>query len=129
MTVAESESDIRITTDTLYLALTGKLWCLLWEIGENEPRFNGTALYYIIILFVSQLTASCLPDDPVAKGIRSVLIHIVYKLGPSRLAIVQEQVSLRCSINIGWKQHRCIQFIPCDMISVLWSVCGYVSSF
>ena len=31
ITVAESESDIRITTDTPYLALTGELWGVYCE--------------------------------------------------------------------------------------------------
>ena len=46
MPVAESDSDIRITTDTPYLALTGDLWGVYFEeLGGNGPRFNGTALY------------------------------------------------------------------------------------
>ena len=46
ITVAESQSDIRITTDTPYLALTGELWGVYCEdLGENWPRYNGTALY------------------------------------------------------------------------------------
>ena len=46
ITAAESESDIRITTDTPYLALTGELWGVCCEdLGENWPRYNGTALY------------------------------------------------------------------------------------
>ena len=46
ITVAESESDIRVTTDTSYRALTGELWGVYWEeFGENRPRYNGTALY------------------------------------------------------------------------------------
>ena len=44
--MAESESDIRITTDTPYLALTGELWGVYCEdFGENWPRYNGTTLY------------------------------------------------------------------------------------
>ena len=46
ITVAERESDIRIATDTPYLALTGELWSVYWEdLWENWPRYNGTALY------------------------------------------------------------------------------------
>ena len=42
----ESESDIRITTDTAYLALMGKLWGIFCEdFGENWSCYNGTALY------------------------------------------------------------------------------------
>ena len=47
MTVAESESDFRIIIDTPYLALTGELWGVYCEdLGENWPRYNGTALYF-----------------------------------------------------------------------------------
>ena len=39
ITVAESESDIRITTDTPYLALMGKLWTVYCEgVGDNWPH-------------------------------------------------------------------------------------------
>ena len=44
--VAENASDIRITTDIPYLALTGELGCVYCEdLWENRTRFNGTALY------------------------------------------------------------------------------------
>ena len=47
--MAECELDFRITTDTPYLALTGKLWSVYCEdLGENWPRYNGTALYYYV---------------------------------------------------------------------------------
>ena len=47
--VPENESDIRITTDTPYFTLTGKLWGVYYEnFGENWPRFNGTALYLVL---------------------------------------------------------------------------------
>ena len=43
---AESKSDIRTTTDTPYLALTGELWGDYCEdLWEHWPRYNGTALY------------------------------------------------------------------------------------
>ena len=36
---------IRITADTPYLALTGKLWGVYCEdFREKWPRYNGTAL-------------------------------------------------------------------------------------
>ena len=39
LTVAESESDIRIIKDTPYRALTGELWDVYCEnLGENWPR-------------------------------------------------------------------------------------------
>ena len=44
--VVESESDFRITTDTPYLALAGKLWDVYCkDLEENWPRFNGTPSY------------------------------------------------------------------------------------
>ena len=39
---AESESNIRITTDIPYLALKGELWCVYCE---DFNHLNGTALY------------------------------------------------------------------------------------
>ena len=49
ITVTESESDFRITTDTPYLALTDELWGVYCEdIGENWPCYNGTALYFFL---------------------------------------------------------------------------------
>ena len=48
ITVLETESDIRITTDTPYLALTGELRGVYFkDFGENWPRYNGTALYWV----------------------------------------------------------------------------------
>ena len=49
MTVAEIESDIRITTDTPYLALMGEPQSVYCEdLGENWQRYNGRALYLVI---------------------------------------------------------------------------------
>ena len=46
--MAECELDFRIRTDTPYLALTGELWSVYCEdLGENWPRYNGTALYFL----------------------------------------------------------------------------------
>ena len=37
-----------VRTDTRYLALTGELWGVYCDdMGENWPRYNGTALYMI----------------------------------------------------------------------------------
>ena len=45
-TMAESESDIRITTVTPYLTLTGELLGVFCDdFGENWVRYNSTALY------------------------------------------------------------------------------------
>ena len=47
ITVAESESEFRITTDTPYLTLMGELWGVYCEdLGKNWPRYNGTALVF-----------------------------------------------------------------------------------
>ena len=44
---AEYQSDAGTTKDTPYLALTGELWGVLSEyLWENQPRYNGTSLYY-----------------------------------------------------------------------------------
>ena len=37
---------VELTKETPYLALTGELWGVVCEeLGENWPRYNGTALY------------------------------------------------------------------------------------
>ena len=46
MTTAERKSDFKLKKDTTYLALAGELWGVYYEdLGENGPRYNGTALY------------------------------------------------------------------------------------
>ena len=48
ITVAERASDIRITTVTTYLALTGELWGVYCEnIWENRLRYNRTTVYLL----------------------------------------------------------------------------------
>ena len=51
ITVAESESDFRITTDmtdTPYLALMGEQWGVFCEdFGENWPHYKNTAMYLV----------------------------------------------------------------------------------
>ena len=43
---AQYQSDAGTTKDTPYLALTGELWGVFCEyLWENQPRYNGTALY------------------------------------------------------------------------------------
>ena len=45
ITAAEHESDLKLITDTPYLALPGELWGVSCEdIAEN---YNGTALYLL----------------------------------------------------------------------------------
>ena len=47
MTAAEQKSDIKLTTDTPYLALTGELRGVCCEdLGKNWASFNGTTLYW-----------------------------------------------------------------------------------
>ena len=46
--MGENESDSRITANSPYLPFMGELYGVCWEeFGENWPRYNGTALYYI----------------------------------------------------------------------------------
>ena len=45
MVMAEHKSNIRLTKDTPYLALTVEMWGIFCEdLEENWPRYNGTAL-------------------------------------------------------------------------------------
>ena len=46
MTGTDLKSDLKLTTDTPYLTLTGELWGVYCEdFVENWPHYNGTALY------------------------------------------------------------------------------------
>ena len=50
MTSAERNSDFKLTPDIPYLALAVELWCVFCEnLGENWPRYTGTALYQTIV--------------------------------------------------------------------------------
>ena len=50
MTTEECQLDLKLTTDTPYLALTGELWGVYCEdLGKNWPRYSGTALYRVHI--------------------------------------------------------------------------------
>ena len=54
MAAAEHESDLKNTTDTPYLTLTGQLWGVCYEdIGENWLLYNGTALYFSIVKWIN----------------------------------------------------------------------------
>ena len=47
VTEAEHKSEFEFTAGSPYLALTGELWGVCCEeLGENWPRYNGTALYF-----------------------------------------------------------------------------------
>ena len=51
ITVAESELELRITTNTAYIVIPGELWGVCYEeFGDNWPRCNGTTLYVVISL-------------------------------------------------------------------------------
>ena len=46
MAAAGSKLDFKLTIATPYLDLTGELWSAYCaDLGENWPRYNGTALY------------------------------------------------------------------------------------
>ena len=63
MTATECKSDVKLTTDTSYLALTGELWGVCCEnFEENWPRYNGTALYFLNT--VVQIHESCEANPP-----------------------------------------------------------------
>ena len=48
--MAETESDIRITTDIQYLALAGEQRDVCWkDFGKKWPRYNGTELYSLTL--------------------------------------------------------------------------------
>ena len=49
MTMAERKSNIRLTKNTPYLALTSELCDVFCEdFGENRPRYNGTTHIFVI---------------------------------------------------------------------------------
>ena len=49
MTESEHKSDLKFTTDTLYLILTGKLQGVYYEnFEENWPRYKSTALCKVV---------------------------------------------------------------------------------
>ena len=47
----DDSSKLTITTATPYLPLTDQLWVSIYfeDLGENEPRYNATALYLKVI--------------------------------------------------------------------------------
>ena len=57
MAAAELKSDFKLTKDTSYLALTGKLCDVSFvRIWGYWLRYNGTALYYIFSEFMWSYT-------------------------------------------------------------------------
>ena len=59
MTGAELKSDPKLATGIPYLALPGELWVVYCEdLGENWPRYNGTALYCTMMVLGHQ-NAQC----------------------------------------------------------------------
>ena len=52
MIASERKPGFNIIIDTPYLTLAGELWSDYYEdFEENWPRYNGTALYIVIMLF------------------------------------------------------------------------------
>ena len=51
MTATNCKPDFKLTTDTPYLALTGELWAVYYDIfEENWPGYNCTARYVTLEL-------------------------------------------------------------------------------
>ena len=51
MTTADHTSDLKLTTDTPYLILTGELYGVFCEdFWENWPHYNSTALFFFVFL-------------------------------------------------------------------------------
>ena len=70
MTVAERRMDFKLTTDTPYIAPTGELWGVYCkDIGENWPRYNGTALYLIDVWLLHCVPSPQLQMEPSAQFI------------------------------------------------------------
>ena len=64
MTESEHKSDFKLTTDTPYLALMGKLWDVYCEdSGENWLRYNGTTLYFGHVLFHDKIIFAVITES------------------------------------------------------------------
>ena len=51
MTATEHKSDLKLKTDTPYLALMGELWGVYYENFEEKwPCYNGTTLFIYTII-------------------------------------------------------------------------------
>ena len=51
MTEAKHESEVILTKDTPYLALTGELWVVFSkDLDENQPCYNGITLYVTALM-------------------------------------------------------------------------------
>ena len=97
MTPAEHEWDLKHTTYTPYLALTGELWGVCCEeIGDNEPRYNDTALYFIAV-----------------KVIIDWLVSQDYFSGAG--AVIEECSPARETILIRWVIEN-FRFIGCESL-------------
>ena len=54
MIATERKSDLDLTTDTPYLAITDQLWGAYYGNSEaNWTRYNGTALY-LVVMFLTK---------------------------------------------------------------------------
>ena len=75
MTEVKYVSEVIITKDTTYLALTGELWCVFCEdLGENWPRYKRTALY-----FASYREFISTPTLPAIWPIPSIAVTLEWK--------------------------------------------------
>ena len=108
---AEYKYEIWYTKDTPHLALTGELWCVLWEnFGENWSCYNGTALYlfrmheYVSLWFIMVILWG----------------HIYrYSLGylTCNWAIIKSPMMLfwRTKHNIKLRQEPCVHILGCSL--------------
>ena len=60
ITAAKQQTDIELTKETPYLALTGEIWGVYYDtFRENWPRYNGIVLYIYFtgssVLFLQNL--------------------------------------------------------------------------
>ena len=139
ITVAESELNIRITTDTTYLTLTDELWGVYCEdFGENWAHYNGTTLYVSLVSIcdhdalchvVSHATCqtaschagggSCTP--PTLKVVKQLTKHTNTKTVTQCTYIIKVYLSLSYMHFI----HSCYLF----SISCLWYMIATIKSW
>ena len=66
LNTAMTAADLKLATDIPYIALAGELWCVCCEdIGENWPRYNGTAwnLFYSPLIVWKLLSSASSKDS------------------------------------------------------------------
>ena len=94
ITVAESESGFRITTDTPYLALTGELWGVFCEdFAENRVITTPHSILWIIGISTTGLAnLTCIQHVmvvPQQYNIRRDKIEALYKKNPWDLTKIE----------------------------------------